>query len=156
MNQDSRKSLTFEDIERRHINDHGQAYYAWLRHVVTLALAALTSLVALQGHYVPNEPKLPLLLAIGWAALGLCILSGLYALRSEYITPLNAVKDMRCRRKEHGDAAVAREINSNRPVLPPRMHKWAVRLMVMSFIVALCAICGFAIANLPGLASHAG
>jgi hypothetical protein len=151
MTDQPRKTVTFEDLERRHIDAHGKAYYPWLRHVVTLALAALTSLVALQGHYVPSAPRLPLALAVGWAALGVCILSGLYALRSEYATPLNAAKDTRQRRVKYGDAQVAHEMNVNVGHSPPRMHKWAVRLMVASFIVALTAICGFAIANLPGV-----
>jgi hypothetical protein len=155
MNDQPRKTVTFEDLERRHIDDHGRAYYPWLRHVVTLALTALTALVALQGHYVPSAPKMPLALAVGWIALALCILSGLYTLRSEYITPLNAVRDIRARRAKYGDAQVGREINENLGHQPPRMHKWAVRLMVSSFIVALVAICTFAIVNLPGLSPHA-
>lgn len=145
----SRKYVTFEDIERRAIGAHIKPYYDWLRHVVTLALAALTTLVALQGHYVPSNPKFPVLLAIGWASLALTIALGLWALRSEYTTPLRSIQRMRRLRKEHGDAHAANVISQNSGTLPEASHKWAVRGMVVSFLIALVVICAFAIANLP-------
>jgi hypothetical protein len=148
MSEESRKLVTFEDVERRLVGAHLKPYYDWLRHVVTLALAALTALVALQGHYVPSQPAAPWLLAIGWAALALSILTGLFALRSEYVTPLNAAARIRKTRAQHGDSVAAAQLSSNSGSVPPRFHKWAVRGMVTCFIIALCSICSFAILNL--------
>lgn len=144
-----RKQVTLEDIERRTLSSHLMPYYNWLRHVVTLALAALTSLVALQGHYVPSKPQYPMLLAIGWASLALTIVFGLWALRAEYATPLRSVRRLREMRAKHGDAYAAATLSSNSGTLPHPSHKWAVRGMVVSFLVALAAICAFAVANLP-------
>lgn len=145
----SRKTVTFEDIERRLIGEHRKPYYDWLRHVVTLALAALTTLVALQGHYVPQKPAFPFFLAIGWAALALTIVSGLFALRSEYSTPLLAARRIREMRAIQGDHFTAISLNKNSSTMPNSMHKWSVGTMVTSFLVALTSICAFAIANLP-------
>jgi len=149
MEESGRKIVTFEDVERRAVGAHIKPYYDWLRLVVTLALAALTTLVALQGHYVPSKPKFPLLLALGWVSLSLTIVSGLWALRSEYSTPLRSIQRIRSLRREHGDAYAAAALSKNSGTLPAPTHKWAVRGMVGSFLVALIAICAFAIANLP-------
>lgn len=148
MNDPARTSVTLEDVERRLVVEHGKPYYDWLRHVVTLALTALTALVALQGHYVPLQPKVPFLLAAGWVALATTIVTGLFALRSEYATPLAAARNLRTMRATLGDAATAARLNANSGILTNPYHKWAVRAMVVSFLVALVSICSFAIANL--------
>src|SRR5437773_6698007 len=129
MNEPSRKTVTFEDVERRVVGEHSKPYYDWLRHVVTLALAALTPLVALQGHYVPQKPAFPVLLAVGWAALAVTIVAGLFALRSEYSTPLRAARRIREIRSTQGDQAAAAALSSNSGTLPSPMHKWSVRAM---------------------------
>ena len=149
MHEPSRKTVTFEDVERRLVGEHHKPYYDWLRHVVTLALAALTTLVALQGHYVPQKPVAPLLLAIGWASLALTIVFGLFALRSEYTTPLAAARRIREMRAQSGDQRAAIALNKNSGTPPNPFHKWAVRAMVGAFLLALTSICTFAIANLP-------
>ena len=148
MNDSVQKTVTLDDVERRLIVEHGKPYYDWLRHVVTLALAALTALIALQGHYVPQQPKLPALLAVGWASLAITILAGLFALRSEYATPLAAAQRIKTMRATIGDAATAEHLTRRGGTLPNKYHKYAVRGMVTSFIVALVSICAFAIANL--------
>ena len=149
MDAPQRKTVTFEDVERRLVGEHRKPYYDWLRHVVTLALAALTTLVALQGHYVPLKPVLPLLLAIGWVALAFTIVSGLFALSGEYSTLLLAARRVREMRATKGDQFAATSLNTNSGTLPSRTHKWAVRAMVTCFLVALASICAFAVANLP-------
>ena len=148
MNDSARKQVALEDVERRLIVKHGKPYYDWLRRVVTLALAALTTLVALQGHYVPQQPKAPVLLAVGWAALAITIAAGLFALRSEYATPLAAARRIRVMRATAGDAATAAHLTKNSATKPSPYHKWAVRVMVASFLASLVSICTFAIANL--------
>lgn len=148
MNEPQRKLVTVEDIERRLVGEHRKPYFDWLRLVVTLALAALTTLVALQGHYVPQNPVAPYLLAVGWVALALTIVAGLFALRSEYATPLAAAREIRSARSALGDQAAAAEITRNPGTGPSPFHKWAVRAMVACFLTALGSICTFAIVNL--------
>ena len=148
VNNLQRTSVTFRDIERRLISEHHKPYYDWIRHVVTLALAALTSLVALQGHYVPAKPIAPFLLASGWIALALTIASGLIALRSEYWTPLAAAQKIRLMRAQLGDEAAAAALMQNSTTYPGRLHRLAVGLMVTCFVVALISICAFSVVNL--------
>ena len=148
MSESERKHVTLDDIERRLVREHGKPYYDWLRHVVTLAVAALTALVALQGHYVPKQPKIALLLAIGWAALVVTILAGLFALRSEYAMPLAAARNLHTMRTTLGDAATADQLSKRAVTLPHRFHRWSVCTMVTSFVASLFAICSFAIVNL--------
>ncbi|GAB2908443.1 hypothetical protein [Rheinheimera gaetbuli] len=146
---EERKTVSFEDIERRFISSHQKPYYDWLRNVVTLALAALTSLVALQGHYVPQKPSWVLLLALGWVSLALTILFGLFALKAEYRTPLDAVLRLRRMRASYGDDVTATKLNRNLTYKSNFSHKWSVVAMVICFSTALISICLFAIVNLP-------
>lgn len=148
MSEADRKPVTLDDIERRLVQEHGKPYYDWLRQVVTLAIAALTALVALQGHYVPKQPRLPVLLAIGWSALAITIAAGLFALRSEYAIRLAAARRIRTMRATLGDAATAERLTKRGGTPPTKFHRWSVRTMVVSFMVSLVAICGFSIVNL--------
>lgn len=143
-----RKIVTLDDIERRHIANHIEPYFNWIRHVVTLSVGALTALVALQGHYVPRSPQLPMALAVCWVALATSIACGLFALRAEYLSPLAAAQRLRTMRAAHGDNATARWVSENNGTPQPWQHKLAVRLMLSCFLVALSSLCAFAVANL--------
>jgi hypothetical protein len=149
MNGPQRTLVTPEDVERRLVLEHKKPYFDWLRHVVTLALAALTTLVALQGHYVPSHPKFSWLLAVGWVSLAVVIACGLFALRSEYSTPLAAAAKLRALRASGGEEAAVAYLRQSNGTLPHPLHKWSVRGMVAAFIIALCSVCAFAIVNLP-------
>jgi hypothetical protein len=149
MNQSTdRKIVTLDDIERRHVASHIEPYFNWIRHVVTLAAGALTVLVALQGHYVPRSPQLLVALAVCWVALVATIALGLWALRAQYISPLAAAGRLRTMRAALGDNETARRVSQGNGTPQPWHHKWAVRLMLVFFLVALSSLCVFAVANL--------
>ena len=143
-----RKIVTLDDLERRGGEMHRQPYFDWIRHVVSLATAALTALIALQSSYLSSHPQLPILLAACWLALLVTILLGILVLRTEYITPLNSVNRLRALRAEHGDEYTKNYISKNSSVKPPWYHSWAVRLMVFSFVLSLVLLCIFAVINL--------
>ena len=84
-----------------------------------------------------------------WVALAITIVAGLLALRSEYTTPLAAVKRIRAMRASIGDAAAATKLTRNLGTLPNPTHKWSVHIMVATFLIALASICAFAVVNLP-------
>lgn len=145
-----RKTVTLDDIERRHILEHRKPYFDWIRQVVSLSTATLTALIALQGNYLPKNPQLPFLLAICWLALLLVILLGIFSLRSEYRTYLDALNEIRESRAKNGDQATAILIN-NGTLSGTRTtwyHLWAVRLMLTLFIISLASLCAFAIINI--------
>jgi hypothetical protein len=147
-----RKIVTLDDIERRHLADHRKPYYDWLRHLVTLCIGTLTALVALQGHYVPLHPKLLWALALCWAALTATIFFGILALRAEYLLPLVAVQKIQISRATVGDDATAQLISrGGLQISPSWHHRWAVRLMLTLFFLALLSLCTFAISNIGEL-----
>lgn len=143
-----RKMVTLDDIERRLIASHQKPYYDWLRHVVTLAVGSLTALVTLQGHYVPRNPELPIALALTWITLAMTIFLGIFALRAEYSLPLAAARDLQSMRATYGDNQTASLVMSGRSLKPSWHHRWAVRLMLSSFFVAVSSLCVFSIKNL--------
>lgn len=145
------KIVTLDDIERRHIVNHRDPYFNWIRHVVTLAVGALTALVALQGHYVPHSPKLSGALAVCWVSLAATIGLGLLALQEEYLSCLAEYRHLRTMRAMYGDIVTTELISRNYGARQPWHHKWAVRLMLLSFFVALSSLCIFAVVNLGAI-----
>lgn len=147
MQQDSE---LLDELAKQLNDKHYKPYFDWIRNVITLSVAALTSLVALQQSYIPKEPKLIWVLALCWIALLLTILSGIYALRSEFTSRLESFNALNRMRREMGDAMAAQEIRRRGLVAkPPRMHYVAVRVMLWAFVSALCALSMFAVSNLP-------
>lgn len=139
---------------KRASDRHHKPYYDWIRNVITLSVAALTSLVALQQSYIPKEPKFIWMLALCWIALLCTILSGIYALRSEFMSYLDSIDTLNRMRRNKGEAMAALEIQrSGLTAKPNRWHRLAVKIMQWSFVLALCALSMFAVLNLPGLSS---
>jgi hypothetical protein len=147
--KDERKLVTVDDVIRRHGIEHIAPYYAWIRHVVTLATGTLTALVALQGHYVPaGRALMPSALATAWCALALAIGFGLLALLEENKSHLRAANHLlRLRRNKGEEAAVAYLHNGfAQPV--PKVHRYSVILMSVCFGLGLLAAVTFSIGNL--------
>ena len=144
-----RETVTFEDIERRLMTMHREAYYKWIRHVVSLASGALTILVALQNNYMPDNPQgLPLLI-LCWVGLFLSIALGVVALFGEAQTPLDAAKNIRKRRATHGDNQVAQQMEKNSGTNVRKSFLFAQKALPWCFVASLCCLCLFSIMNLP-------
>lgn len=134
------------------IDRHHKPYYDWIRNVITLSVAALTSLVALQQNYVPKEPKLIWLLAMCWIALLCTILSGIFALRSEFMSHLESLRTLNTLRREKGDCNAAQELEHRGLLSNPSCgHNISVKIMQWSFVIAICSLSAFAVSNLPML-----
>jgi hypothetical protein len=144
-----RRTVTLDDIERRLVSEHRKPFYEWIRHVVGLSTASLTLLVALQSHYIPNDPKGIWLLAVCWLSLALSVISGVLALRGEYQTPLDAARNLREKRRAHGDAETVAWVARGSGYIPRPIFKWARGVMVCSFLLGVVSIAVFAVWNLP-------
>ena len=144
-----RKTVTLDDLERRHMENHLEPYYGWIRLVLSLATGSLTLLVSLQGHYVPKQPIYPWLLVLGWVLLGLSIVAGLWALRWSHMGPVVAARNLRRLRNKAGDhgAAVILQRGGG-GAAPPASHRWSIWLMSTSFVSALLLLCAFSAVNL--------
>ena len=143
-----RKTLSLEDVEHRFIGMHRKAYVDWLRHIVTLAASMLAALIALQGQYLPRTPHWHWLLAVCWVALATCILLGLVAMRAEYGRPLKAFAKLRTVRVERGDVLGTLYVQHGDGEPTSTYQRWATDLLLPMFVLALLALCSFAVANL--------
>lgn len=143
----NQKTVTLDDMESSHIKNHLAPYFGWIRHVVTLSTGVLTALVALQGHYIPRAPRLSLALALCWVALAATITLGLFALRAEYLSSLAVFGRLRTLRATIGDTETIRMLSKSPGYFPPWHHYWAVRGMMLCFLVALSSLCTFAVVN---------
>ena len=143
------ETVTFEDVERRLTTMHRDAYYPWVRHVVTLASGALTVLVSLQNNYVPENPHGLSLLILCWVGLFLSISMGVVALYGEAQTPLDAAQNIRRMRKKYGDDLAAKHLENNSAANPRKSFLLAQKALPLAFVGSLCCLCLFAILNLP-------
>ena len=138
-----------DDIETSRINQHVQPYYAWIRHIVSLSVVCLTGLIALQESYLPSSPKLPILLVVCWLGLLSSILLGVLALQNEYKQHLASARDLREKRRVHGDVKMAQEVvQKGHGVASPKSHHFFVFGMTASFFLSLSSLCVFSIVNL--------
>ena len=144
-----RNLVTLDDIERRFSSEHLKPYYDWIRLVISLSTVSLTLLVSLQSQYVPKQPKSLWLLAVCWLSNVVSVGAGLLALSGEYQTPLDAVRDLRKKRIDIGDAATAAAVMQNSGHAPRRIFKCARRVMICSFLSGVTSIAVFAVRNLP-------
>jgi hypothetical protein len=137
-------------LVKRASDKHHKPYYDWIRNVITLSVAALTSLVALQQSYIPKEPKFIWMLALSWLGFLCTILTGIYALRSEFMSYLDSIDTLNRMRKEKGEARAIQEIQrTGLTAKPNRWHRLAVMIMQWSFVIALFGLSMFAVLNLP-------
>lgn len=90
--QNSRKGYTVSDLENSLVDQaaHAQelafsASQRWVRHIVTLAGAALTLLVSLQKSYLTPNPESVRLLKLCWGCLIVAVLVGIIALYEEVL-----------------------------------------------------------------------
>lgn len=144
----TRKIVTLDDIERRLISEHRKPYADWLRHVVSLSSGALTLLVGLQSQYVPKIPKDIWILKCCWCFLALAVLAGLYALRAEWQTPLDACRDIQRRRLIHGDEATALYLEGASGHDPRSSHALSRKGAFVAFSSAIVFLTLFAVRNL--------
>lgn len=144
-----RKTVTLDDLERRHMANHLEPYWGWVRLVLSLATGALTLLVSLQGHYVPKQPVHPWLLVLAWVLLVLSVVAGLWALRWSHMGPLVAARNLRRLRRKAGDAGTVAVLErGGGGAMPPANHRWSIWLMSTSFVGALLLLCAFSAVNL--------
>lgn len=123
------------------------AYYAWIKHVVSLSVAALTALVSLQSHYVPQEPALPGALAVSWVALLLAIAAGMKAMEGEHRTQIEAANQLREWRDTFGETEAMR-LATTRARRPRAIYRYCTAAMPVALLVGLASLLVFAVANL--------
>jgi hypothetical protein len=150
MSDEPRKRVTVEDLIRRHIQQHEKPYYDWLRLIVTLSLALLTALITLQNHYLSEKPNWPVLLGLGWLGLGATIVLGLASLATQFNIRLKAAQDLLNKLQSEGETAAVDFVRKRSSGVSAGIgHKLCANFMLWSFALALLAIFGFAILNIP-------
>jgi hypothetical protein len=126
---------------------HREPFNDWLRQLVTLSSGALTLLVGLQSHYIPQHPTALWLLRLCWGSLAIAVLAGVVALRGEWQTPLDAYSALRRMRAIHGDAAAAADLMADSGHSPRPVFDLAVRACFWCFVFSVLTLAVFAILN---------
>ena len=136
-------------IERSHLIAYGEHIHAYYRQFLGLSSAALTILLALQKHYVPQSPVLPILVQVCWASLALCVVLSLLLLWGRAQTRLDAANALRKERRSKTDQAVLEMLRSHNGAWPPERKIFSVAryLQSASFLIALVSLTWFSIAN---------
>jgi len=122
-------------------------YIAWLRSILTLSSGGLTLLVALQGQFVPQSPRLILLLQFSWILLAVSVLLSLFGVAGLHRLYFAAVvklvlEESRNQGTEAGDRRAP-------PIPMPEPYRSCGRIAPWAFVLAILSLCAFGIANLP-------
>lgn len=149
---DGRKVVTLDDIERRHNLNYIERIQVWHRQLMLLASSGLTLLVSLQGSYVPKNPIGLWLLQVCWLGLGICIAAGVLVMFGEAQGHRDAQIRLAQHRHAHGDEATKHWILATGGSSPERgIFYHGRQLFLGSFLLALVALCGFAVLNAGGV-----
>jgi len=154
MAESERKSITLDDLERRHMSDHREPYFNWIRFLVTLSTTTLTALIALQSQYIPLQPVLLPCLIAAWSSLLAAIALGIYAIREEWAAPIRAAARIRSARNQFGDRATAAMIQQAPSTPSDWKHLFAVRWQQRLIVAALFFLCVFAVGNLEKIGTN--
>jgi len=136
------------ELTRRRFVEHMAPFHGWIRSIVNLSAGALTLLVGLQGQYVGPHSKGLWLLRLSWGILASTILTGVFALMSEWRTPLDAGMKLYKVLKDEGVESANRYLADN-PIYSPRNSlRAAVPITFFLFCSSVVSIAVFAIWNL--------
>lgn len=143
------QKVALDSIERSHLAAYGEHVHVWYRQLLSLSSAGLTLLVALQGTYVPATPIHVWALQICWASLALCILFSLLLLWGQAQTRLDGANILRTKRAQTSDQAAVEMLRATGGIyfVERSIFSVARHLQAASFLVAICTLTWFAIAN---------
>lgn len=142
-----KKTITVDDVIRRHIAAHSHSYYSWIRYVVTLATGSLTALISLQGQYLPISLEARWVLMIGLSAQIVTIIFGLLALREEYALPLRRAAEINDIKIKQGESAAIKIIVAGYGGIPSTLHYWCAQGMIFSFAISMVCLVFFVANN---------
>jgi hypothetical protein len=147
-----KKTVTIEDIERRHFIAYTENLSAWYKHVTTLASGGLTLLVSFQNNYIPTEPNSIYLVKLCWVSLALCICAGLLVHFGQAQSRLDAANNLRSIRINEGEEVAVKLVSETNGVHFIERHVFRLgrNLLPITFLSALVSIVWFAVLNLPG------
>jgi hypothetical protein len=140
--------LEIREIARRRFVEHMAPFHNWIRSIVNLSAGALTLLVGLQGQYVGPHSQGLWLLRLSWGILASTILTGVFALMSEWRTPLDAGMNLWKVLREDGVESANRYLEDNPMYSPRKSLQAAVLATFFLFCFSVVSIAVFAIWNL--------
>ena len=145
-----RKTVTIEDIERRHYIAYSENLAAWHKHVTTLSSGGLTLLVSFQNNYIPQNPTAIVLVKICWVSLALCICCGLLVFYGQAQSRLDAANNLRAIRYKQGEEAAVDLVTRSNGLHFVERHIFRVarNLLPVTFLVALVSIVWFSVLNI--------
>lgn len=144
-----RKTVTIEELERRHYVAYSENLAAWHKHVTTLSSGGLTLLVSFQTNYIPQNPIAISLVQVCWVSLAVCICCGLLVIYGQAQSRLDAANNLREIRYVQGEEAAVNLVKTTNGLhfVERTIFSIARNLLPVTFLVALVSIVWFAVIN---------
>lgn len=142
-----RKTVTVEDIIRRHTAEAFPAYFDWLKQLVTLSSLQLTVLLALADIPGDTSAAERLALLATWICLSTSVLTGVFACSWQYKGPLKSAQRLL-------DASLPGREDELRSLVtrfgsaPPLEHRLMAGTTVLMFCAANAFLCAYGIAKI--------
>jgi len=126
-------------------DEGNRLYYDWVRQMLTLTTGALMLLVALQGSFVPKNPRFLWLLESSWVGLALSITAAAIILHGRH--------GMCWRLAQHRLEQLSKRNSPDAPLghigeKPPLLYRIADRFLPWLLVLSVITLTLFALANL--------
>lgn len=143
------KEIRPVDIARRLRTESNEAFYSWVRLILTLSTTFLSVLIAFKSNYVPAEPIYLPLLSCGLISFVVTIFSGLVVLHSEVQTKFDSANSIDAILSEYGEQAASENISrrGGKAIARP-IYIWSQITFHLSFALAFAFIIAFVVNNL--------
>ncbi len=137
------------DVARRLRIESNEAFYSWVRLIITLASTFLSVLIAFKSNYVPETPIYLPLLSCGLISFVVTIFSGVVVLHTEVQTKFDSANNIDEILKKSGEQAASENINSRdgKAIARP-IYLWSQYVFHFSFAFAFVFIVAFVVNNL--------
>lgn len=140
---------SLDKLERSHLVAYGEHIHAYYRLFLPLSSAALTILVSLRNSYIPQSPKLPILVQVCWGSLALCVIVSLLLLWGRAQTRLDVANALHSKRVSESDQVALEILRANNGAWPTERKIFTVARYLQSaaFLAAVLSLTWFAILN---------
>ncbi len=142
------KEILPSHVARRLRLQSNEAFYSWVKIIITIATTFLSILIAFKGNYVPQDPQYLFLLSASFVCFLLTIFSGIVVLHTEIQTKLEAANRIDTIVFNEGEEAAAKDMISrgSKSIAKPVYHYMQYIFHIM-FGLAFSLVVTFVILN---------
>ena len=142
------KEILPSHVARRLRMESNEAFFSWVKFIITLSTAFLSVLIAFKDNYVPKDPQYIFLLSTSFVCFLLTIFFGVIVLHTEIQTKLDAANRIDSIVIKDGENAAASDMTSrgSKTIAKP-IYRFTQYVFHAAFGLAFSLVVTFVIIN---------